>query len=431
MIKNVSISKIKYLMFGINVISCLFIMLVIKNTTYTICLFKKAGDFLNAVQSLPVSPEKAFLYTLLLCAAFFITFILRRFCFSDKQTYIYISLGIDIILNILILKVTNCNYNGFMLWLLANIIHHVETSWRYPALVLGIFLYMFSSYDLVNTYYPLFSVQDYILFYPLSVSNVLFFILYTLSALNLIGFTVFCVNVIQEQKNTIEEINRLYMKLSRANEELKEYADIKEKMGETRERNRIAMEIHDSVGHSLTGISVGVDTCIAIMDKNPKAAKSQLQVISSVAKDGIADIRRSVSTLRPDSLNQTPLAETIKNMIEKTKQAAGIDIEFICYVTLDFNEEEENTVFRIIQESVTNAIRHGKATKIVIIISKEAARLEIIISDNGIGCENPISGFGITHMKERIEKLHGRLNLISHNGFTVEAHIPLGGSKND
>ena len=80
----------------------------------------------------------------------------------------------------------------------------------------------------------------------------------------MISFTVFCIKVIQEQKDIIDEKNKLYGELKKANEKLKEYADIKEKMGQTKERNRLAMEIHDSVGHSLTGISVGVDTCLAI-----------------------------------------------------------------------------------------------------------------------------------------------------------------------
>ena len=202
-------------------------------------------------------------------------------------------------------------------------------------------------------------------------------------------------------------------------------------MGQTKERNRLAMEIHDSVGHSLTGISVGVDTCLAIMDKNPAAAKTQLQVISGVAKDGIADIRRSVSTLRSDSGTQTPLDQNIKNMIEKTKRATGIEIQFICYVHLCFGEDEENAIFRIIQESVTNAIRHGKATKIVIVISSQNNNLEIVVSDNGCGCKNLIDGFGITHMKERIALLHGSIGFISHNGFTVEALLPLREKQND
>ena len=117
--------------------------------------------------------------------------------------------------------------------------------------------------------------------------------------------------------------------------------------------------------------------------------------------------------------------------MKKTKRATGIEIQFICYVHLCFGEDEENAIFRIIQESVTNAIRHGKATKIVIVISSQNDNLEIVVSDNGCGCKNLIDGFGITHMKERIALLHGSIGFISHNGFTVEALLPLREKQND
>ena len=429
--QSASIQKIKYFMFALNVSACLFIMAVINSTSYTVCAFGKASEFLAGANCIPLNPAASFAHTLIVCTGFFITFLIRRFISVQKTSVFYTTFVIDIILNMLLLKTTNCNYNGFMLYLLANIIDNVEKSWRYPAMIFGIFIYMLSSYELVNSFYPLFSVRSYMLFYPHSISRTLLFIFYTLCALNMISFTVFCIKVIQEQKGIIDEKNKLYGELKKANEKLKEYADIKEKMGQTKERNRLAMEIHDSVGHSLTGISVGVDTCLAIMDKNPAAAKTQLQVISGVAKDGIADIRRSVSTLRSDSGTQTPLDQNIKNMIEKTKRATGIEIQFICYVHLCFGEDEENAIFRIIQESVTNAIRHGKATKIVIVISSQNDNLEIVVSDNGCGCKNLIDGFGITHMKERIALLHGSIGFISHNGFTVEALLPLREKQND
>jgi len=425
MVKNISLSKMRYLMLCINIMACLFVMSVIAVTTKTVCLFEKAGDFINSVERIPANPGMSFFNTALICTMFFVTFVIRQVLFPENGTAVNITLGIDLFLNIGLLRVMDCNYNGFILWLLANIIYHVESNWKYPAMIAGIFVYMFFSYDLVNVYYPLFSVRNYILFYSRNIQHVLFFMFYTFSALNLIAFIIFCIQVIREQKDVIDEINRLYAKLTRANEELREYADIKEKMGQTKERNRIAMEIHDTIGHSLTGISVGVDTCIAIMDNNPSAAKAQLQVISGVAKNGIADIRRSVSTLQQDLPNHMTLECTIRDMIERAEKATGIQILFSTHVALCFEEDEETVIFRVIQESVTNAIRHGKATRIVITISKEADDLVTIISDNGTGCAVVKSGFGITHMKERVSMLHGTIDFISHNGFTVKAVIPL------
>ena len=245
--------------------------------------------------------------------------------------------------------------------------------------------------------------------------------------MNFIGFIYFCIQVIRQQKDTIDEKERLYLELEKANEKLKNYADIKEKMGQAKERNRIAMEIHDTIGHSLTGISVGVDTCIAIMDSNPVIAKKQLEVISSVAKDGIADIRRSVRTLQIDERQtQYSFEESIKDMLLKAGKSSGIDIVYNNEVSeLHFEKDEENTVFRVIQESVTNSIRYGKPHKIYIDMSEKDNVLQLIIQDDGKGCENFEPGFGIVHMKERVEMLHGTIEFYPQEGFTVKALIPL------
>lgn len=76
-------------------------------------------------------------------------------------------------------------------------------------------------------------------------------------SLNIIIFIVYCVYVINVQRGTIEEVNQLYHELQTANEQLKEYADMSERMAQTRERNRLAREIHDTLGHTLTGITAG------------------------------------------------------------------------------------------------------------------------------------------------------------------------------
>ncbi|MCR5290294.1 MAG: sensor histidine kinase, partial [Treponema sp.] len=301
----------------------------------------------------------------------------------------------------------------------------IEGSWKYPVMIAGIFIYMFFSFDFMDVFYPLYSVSTYIAVYSGQWQLILFILLYSFSALNLISFILYCIQMIREQKNTIDEINRLYQKLAKANDELRQYADIKEKMGETKERNRLAMEIHDTLGHSLTGISVGVDTCIAIMDTNPTVAKAQLKVISGVAKNGIADIRRSVSTLQNDLPKHTTLEQNIRDMISKAQKATGTHISFNTVTELHFEDDEENAIFRVIQESVTNAIRHGHAKKIDVTISRKDNKLKIIISDNGVGCDSFVSGFGTTHMKERVAMLDGSIDFISHNGFTVIADIPL------
>ncbi len=428
---TISIPALRNLMLVINITACLFVSMVFAVTSRTICMMEKADDFLSSVVRVPADPRMLFVWSLFICGAFVLSFIIRQIIFTDNMKAVYCTLVIDVVLNVLLLQLNNCNYNGFILWLLASIIYYVEDNWKYPALVCGIFIYMFSSFDLFSVYYPLFSLKDYILYYPQRMQHILSCIFYALSALNLVGFVFFCIQVIREQKNIIAEINRLYNKLARANDKLREYADIKEKMGQTKERNRLAMEIHDTIGHSLTGISVGVDTCIAIMDQNPQAAKTQLQVISGVAKSGIADIRRSVSTLQSDMPKSMALEQNIMDMLDKARKATGIEIIFTSDVQLHFEGDEENAIFRVIQESVTNAIRHGRASRIEVDVSRSGDNLEITVQDNGCGCEKFVSGFGTTHMKERVDMLHGSIAFLPGNGFTVKAVIPLRKEESD
>jgi signal transduction histidine kinase len=429
---NVTIKKIRNSMLCINIIACLFVMLVILKTSKTICTFQRAVDFFNSIEKIPVKPVSAFVFSVLICFGFVITYFIRQSGFTNNKVSVYITLSVDIALNVFLLKVTDCNYNGFILWLLANCIYYVENKWKFLTMITGIFLFIFSGYDLITIYCPLFSIRSYILFYSKDTQNLLLLIYYGLSSLNLILFLLFCINVIQEQRGIIDDIHRLYKRLRKANTELHEYADMKEKMGQMKERNRLAMEIHDTLGHSLTGISVGVDTCIAIMDKNPEKAKAQLIVISGVAKDGINDIRRSVSMLKTDEPDTINFEDTIKNMLDKIKKATGIKILFICNVKLNLAADEQDAVFRIIQESVTNAIQHGEATQIIITLIEKNNVFDITISDNGKGCSDFKYGFGLSHMQERVKILHGNIEFKSGNGFTVHASIILRGeTKND
>lgn len=244
---------------------------------------------------------------------------------------------------------------------------------------------------------------------------------------------IFCVFVIQEQRGTIQEVNELYSRLSKANEdlqsantELHKYAVMKEKMGETKERNRLAREIHDTLGHTLTGISAGIDACIATIDVAPDSTKAQLEVISTVTREGIQEIRRSVNQLRPDALERLSLEYAIRKMVKDTNSMTNTRVTFDCEVEhLRFDTDEENAIYRVIQESVTNAIRHGNASEIRIAMNRENADIHLSIQDNGCGCEEITAGFGTEHIKERIQMLNGSVKFDGSNGFLVDVRIPI------
>ncbi|MDE7333610.1 MAG: sensor histidine kinase [Lachnospiraceae bacterium] len=254
-----------------------------------------------------------------------------------------------------------------------------------------------------------------------------------LFSLNILFFIIYTIQLMRAQMNEKERILSLNDKLNQANEELQlanrqmeEYARESIKNAETQERNRLAREIHDTLGHSLTGIITGLDACVTLIDTAPEAVREQLKVIADVARNGMADVRRSVKALRPDALEKMELEKALLAMMEETRKASHVEIDYCCTAELGhYNKDEEEIIYRIVQESITNAIRHGRAGKIMIAISIEYNVMNIWVKDNGIGCTHIEKGFGLHHMEERLAMLHGSLNYYVDNGFILEASIPI------
>ena len=120
--------------------------------------------------------------------------------------------------------------------------------------------------------------------------------------------------------------------------------------------------------------------------------------------------------------------DILEERLGNTDEASPLylKIYFVSYMEeLKFEADEEEVIYRIIQESTTNAIRHGKATEIWIRISEKDEELTIIISDNGCGCEDIKEGFGLKHIRERVELLNGEVNYQGMIGFTIIAKIPI------
>ena len=108
------------------------------------------------------------------------------------------------------------------------------------------------------------------------------------------------------------------------------------------------------------------------------------------------------------------------------RHASKVEIDYSCSTSLKgFNNDEEEVIYRIVQESITNSIRHGNASHIWIAISREYNILLVKIRDNGKGCTDVQKGFGLHHMEERLSLLQGELSYHGEDGFTVEARIPI------
>ena len=262
-----------------------------------------------------------------------------------------------------------------------------------------------------------------------------------LICLNVLLFVLFMILLFTGQKAENSRIRKLNKQLNQANDRLRDYAFELERMTEVRERNRLAREIHDTLGHTLTGIIMGSDAGLALFDAAPEEAKKRIQVVAQAARDGLNDVRRSIKALRPDALENTTLEEALETMITNFKAATSAEVFYDQQAgPLAFAQDEEDTLYRVVQESMTNAVRHGRATEIAIRVTRRDSLLTIDVRDNGLGGgEDVKAGFGLRHMRERLELLGGSLTFGNREaleedgerGFYLVVSLPIRGKEEE
>lgn len=411
----------------LNCIAVVFICTFIYLTTNRIRAHYDARNFLGNVMTIPDNPRMNLWFCLVLLGMLVINFIFRHFLQSQHSRGAAFSLVAELLICVVIIYRLDFNYNGLLLLVFANVIAYIKDSKaKMGFLLFAIGGYLLADYELLSIYMPLFNMTDYVRYYTFTSQQWLSCIWNSLISLNIILFVGYCFSVINIQRGTIAEVNELYHDLQNANEQLSEYADMAEKMAQTNERNRIAREIHDTLGHRLTGIIAGLDACLALADVAPQEVKKQLAVLADVSREGIKEVRRSVSELRPDAVERLSLNAAIRKMVTDMGKVTDTQIYFDAGgEKLEFGEDESNIIYRVIQESITNAIRHGHAGQIWVTLKRIDGEVLLEVKDDGIGCKELKSGFGTRHMKERIEMLGGTIAFDGQKGFKVTAHIPI------
>lgn len=414
----IRLSLIRRIMEILNFFAILGIEMLISFTVYDIEHSDGARSYIEQISTIPYRPYQSALLTIAVFVA--LIWVIE---YKGKANLA----SLEILCCIIVIYASHAIYNGILLLVIADIaanINERKKLIRFLA-IMGV-LYILLSYDIISMGIPMFSFQELIHIYPDSVQMLFIVIRDLLISFNLIIFIAYMIILIRNQMAEKEEIAALNEELRDANLKLRNYAEVQKQLGETEERNRIAREIHDTLGHTMTGLAAGLDACEMLIDFSVPETKNQIHKLSGVARSGLEDIRRSVNKLRPDVLEKNSLEEAIKKLIAETIEVSDVSIDYINeYGPLQFNPDEEEVLFRLVQEGTTNAIRHGKATHIWIAFYGEIGRFVVAIKDNGIGCDEIKPGFGIFHMKERLNLIHGTLDLDGSKGFSIVAKIPV------
>jgi signal transduction histidine kinase len=214
--------------------------------------------------------------------------------------------------------------------------------------------------------------------------------------------------------------------LKAANDKLRAYADQVEENATLTERNRLAREIHDSLGHYLTVVIVQIEAAIAMRESEHERSIDSLRKAQGLAQKGLAEVRRSVTALRLP-VGSRSLIDSMNALFEECR-ASGVNTDFQLQGTpCRLPPLAELALYRAAQEGLTNVHKHSRAKSATITLEYSEDTVRLIVHDDGIGRDNSEQGFGLIGLRERVQLLGGEVKIATgaNQGFTLEIVLPI------
>ena len=302
----------------------------------------------------------------------------------------------------------------------------VLIAWLYPfghvlAYVLGLSLYQLAI-SASETSVPLGLVAGYIVLQGVMML--------------LVGYVIVTLVSVQREQRTA--LAKAYSQQAAANARLKRYTATLEELTISRERNRLARELHDTLAHSLSAVAVQLEAVRSLWQVNPEAARGMLERADESARTGLTEARRALQALRATPLQELGLVAALRELAESAagRAHARLDLQvpesFDCELTLVV----EQGVYRIAQEALENVVRHAQARSIGVCLEGGDGKLTLQIQDDGRGAGLEAlppaetageMGLGIRGMQERADVIGAKLQIDSPagQGTIVRLTVPL------
>jgi signal transduction histidine kinase len=210
-------------------------------------------------------------------------------------------------------------------------------------------------------------------------------------------------------------------RLAQANRHLTNYAATLEQLATSRERNRLAREIHDTLAHTLSGLAVNLEAVGSLWDVNPQQAHKILDQSLAVTRSGLVETRRAIQALRASPLEDLGLRLALENLAQSAAARYGLKLDLhLAMDLMDLDPEMEHCIYRIAEEGLRNVGEHAHASRIRMSMEHSDDNLIFQLSDDGRGFNLP-SGlqdekFGIQGMQERAESIGAELMISSQSG---------------
>jgi len=229
------------------------------------------------------------------------------------------------------------------------------------------------------------------------------------------------------EETSRREIQKLADDLAAANQSLRDFAKQVELLAIERERNRMAREIHDGLGHHLTAVNMQAKASRAVLHSDPDRAAELLENIESLSKRALSEVRQSVSSLRDTQLRSDDLSDRIHEVLA-TLENTGVKTRFEISGTMrPLSAETVLTLLRAVQETASNTIKHAGATCYSVELNfLNPDTVALRVSDDGVGSDSPIGGFGLIGIKERVNLLDGEYLITTSlgTGFMLFISLP-------
>lgn len=429
------IRGIRATLFLVNYLIILCIPLLILTTTRQVVADYRASELLQTLSSVPTPPVDLLLRTQIAFLIFLGLTVLRGRSRTLPRAIQTILTFVDILLSVYIIYCLSIGDKGILLLAITNIILYVaEKRTKYVLIVFCFLLYIFLDYDLLSVRLDLYSFNNYIAYYNIATRTYLFGVRNILFSLNQVLFILFLIFEIQryfEESSQVKKLNRALFdsaeRLTATNIQLKEYSTRNEEMAKLKERNRLAREIHDTIGHYLTAMDFGVKTCLQAMHNNKEVLESYLDKINQLTQKALLDVRRSIKELRPDALTRYSLHAAIEHLCNELTEFTRARVTFRCSeVNNQLSGQVEEFIYRIVQEGITNAMKHANSTHILIQIDYLETDIQLLIRNDGVSNQVIHPGFGLTHISKKVEDMAGNFSfgIDDQNWFWLKIDFP-------
>ena len=244
--------------------------------------------------------------------------------------------------------------------------------------------------------------------------------------------------VLEHQRDRAEHLLRQLevsnAELERAHAQLQDYANEVEELTVVRERTRLAREIHDTLGHYLSILTIQLETIGKLQERDPARAAVEIAEARRVVAQSMQEVRNAVAALRPTSIAELSFAEGIMQLAKEferntSETALTLDLET---ELPPLSPDVSVALYRAVQETLTNIRKHAQASKVLVRLRYEDGTLELLVLDNGKGTahttpERQGEGFGLVGLRERIELLGGEVSYgpAEQGGYRVRVLVPV------